>query len=117
MPAAATDDNAAAAARRRASPDDKSTSTRGLSDGLRKVIRLQLGMISAHPSAAAAAAAAAAAPATAPPALWTIKHQLHIWRVADFLRSSLYSMLTNRSTTDRRKWGLDIVPRQCGSVA
>jgi len=65
--AAETDD---AQARGRTSADEKSN--RGLSDGLRKVIRLQLSMI-AHPTPSAAAAAAAdstsaAAPATAPPA-------------------------------------------------
>jgi len=49
-------------ARRRTSPDDKSN--RGLSDGLRKVIRLQLSVI-AHPGSTATATAAVS---TAPPA-------------------------------------------------
>jgi len=50
--------------RRRTSPGDKSN--RGLSDGLRKVIRLQLSVI-AHPGSTATAAVSTA-PATAPPA-------------------------------------------------
>jgi len=68
VPAAAANEAAstATASRRRATPDDKSN--RGLSDGLRKVIRLQLSMIATNPSAATTAPTSAAAPNTAPPA-------------------------------------------------
>jgi len=58
---------AAAADRSRAASDEKAGS-RGLSDGLRKVIRLQLSVI-APPSAAAAAASLPQPPATAPAAI------------------------------------------------
>ena len=53
-------------ARRRPSTDDKSN--RGLSDGLRKVIRLQLSVIT-HQPASAAASTSPSAPATAPAAI------------------------------------------------
>jgi len=54
--------------RRRTSSEEKEKSNRGLSDGLRKVIRLQLSMI-APPAAAAASTTTTSAKSTAPPAL------------------------------------------------
>jgi len=65
-PTAAANAAEDARARSTSSTDDKSN--RGLSDGLRKVIRLQLSVIT-HPTATAAASTSPPAPATAPAAL------------------------------------------------